>query len=221
MLKRTLTIVAVLGLAVTLGQGAKKNKPKLQDGQTFHVTESYPRYVTVDMEFRDVADKKWPSFTYGRPVGKGTFTYTNNGPKGSFTLACDRICQPQGDQSRRVLGEIVRDAEIKPITFEVKSFGPAKERTVTEKKGKGTRKRTYNYAPAKGVLTIDGKATPIEAECTWEYPATVAKCMQITFRLEIDGKKLGLEAPGSTGPLSIRITTSAFDTIPEGKKRRR
>ena len=77
--------------------------------QVFRVTPEFPKYVTAALEFRAGTDEKWPSFFYGQPAAEGSIRCDRAQPQAAFALVCDKRPQPNGDQSRRVLGELFRD----------------------------------------------------------------------------------------------------------------
>src|SRR4051812_40576906 len=109
-MKKRFCLALLLGLlCVTPGTAEKKNRMPPAPGTVFRLSAKAPSYVTCDVEFRDPSDALWPNFFYGKPAGDGTFTFHPAAPKASFSLRCDTMVQRNGDQGRRLLGELVKD----------------------------------------------------------------------------------------------------------------
>ena len=77
-----------------------------------------PKWVTVDAEFRSDNEEIWPTFYYGKPES-GNFVFDVPRPKAYFQVKCDRVVQPAGDQSRRILGEL-NPPKGQPLDFSFK-----------------------------------------------------------------------------------------------------
>ncbi|MFO8012457.1 MAG: hypothetical protein R6X20_04030 [Phycisphaerae bacterium] len=223
MRKRPALVLLAVFLAATACRADKKKSTLPPAGTTYSLSADYPRYVTADIEFRDAAGKKWPTFAYGKPADGGTFVYDPSRPKASFALVCDRMCQPRGDQSRRILGETIVDEKPPVITFTVKSLGPMRTETIeyTDRKGR-TKTREETCCDADAVLAVGSHAVPVKARFTIRIPGRHEKetaYLEATFT--VTGRALGLKAPGSTGPIEVRAAVSAYPTktAPPKKKR--
>jgi hypothetical protein len=192
---------------------AAKDDAKLTPtpGQVFAFSPTNPKWVTCDIEFRHPDEKLWPVFFYGKPAD-GTFQYDAANPKASFNIVFDRMCQPNGDQSRRILGELVKPGE-KPqtpsVTFAVKSLklsaaGPEAALAGKEKKGKG------EPAELDAVLDVAGKKLPVKAPATITYRSDKTLILQIDAAFTVQGADLGLKAENAKGPISVRACVQAF-----------
>ena len=132
---RTLAIAAAVVAASLLCSAADK-APAPTPGQVFHLSPNNPKHVACDVEFRDPEEQLWPCFFYGKPA-EGTFQYDPAAPKAAFTVVCDKMCQPHGDQSRKVIGELVKPDKPPVVTFAVKAMSPfRKDRTESAGKGR-------------------------------------------------------------------------------------
>jgi hypothetical protein len=184
-------------------------------GTRFFLSSQSPTYVTADIEFRDLSGKKWPSFAYGKPADGGMFEYDPSDPKAAYSLVCDRMCQPEGDQTRRILGETVFEGKPTPIRLTIRSLGPMQQTVETQKDRSGKeRSKTVESCDASAELRIGAKVVPVKANFVWKYPHGTDKSMCLTATFTIEGRELGLKSPGSSGPVSVRASVSAY---PEGK----
>jgi len=213
-------VLLVLGLALALGTimlaAEKKGKPPAP-GTVFHFSPTAPKYATCDIEFRDPGNTLWPSFFYGKPAAEGTFTAGGGeGPAGgaarpsaAFTLLCDAMAQRNGDQSRRVLGELVKNGKPPVVTLKVQSFGALR----TEKK--------IEYHPAELVLEVDGKKATAPARVILKYtqgkggdtPESVYFEMTFTLKSTDLGLKNGPEM------IDCRAGATGFVNLDAGKKK--
>jgi hypothetical protein len=220
---KRLAFVLLAVVLVPAAFGADKKATLPPAGTTYYLSADYPKYVTADLEFRDAAGEKWPTFAYGKAADGGTFVYDPSRPKASFALVCDRMCQPRGDQSRRILGETIVDEKPPVITFTVKSLGPMRTEVVeyTDRKGK-TRTREETFCDADAVLAVGSHAAPVKARFTVRVPGRHEKetaYLESTFT--VTGRALGLSAPGSTGPIEVRAAVSAYPTKTAPPKQKR
>jgi hypothetical protein len=188
-----------------------------QPGQVFTFSPTHPKWVTCDIEFRHPEEKLWPVFFYGKPT-EGTFQYDAASPKTGFIVVFDRMAQPHGDQSRRILGELVKPAVPGPqgekpqtpvVTFSVKSLklsasSPEAALAGKEKKGKG------EPAELDAVLDVDGKKLPLKAPATITYRTDKTLIVQIDAAFAIQGAALGLKADDAKGPIAVRVCAQAF-----------
>ncbi|MBY0523230.1 MAG: hypothetical protein K2R98_07520 [Gemmataceae bacterium] len=176
-----------------------KNAPKPAADAVFHFKPDDPKWVAVDAEFRDRSAKMWPSFLYGKPV-KGTFSWKDAKPIAMLTVDCPVICQPKGEQERRVLGELVKGADALPkLMLSLESLGPIKSMN------------SVDYCEAKGVLELAGKKIAVTPKVTFAFSGpkdSNANRVQLTAWLTLKGADLGLKAPGTEGEIDVRISMS-------------
>lgn len=209
---RRLLMLVVTTILTAVVCGAKDDaKVAPQPGQVFAFSPTSPKWITCDVEFRHPEEKLWPAFLYGRPA-EGTFQYDATNPKASFAVIFDQMCQPHGDQSRKVLGELVKPGE-KPqtpvVTFVVKSLklssaSPETALAGKEKKGKG------EPAELDAVLDVDGKKLPLKAPATVTYRADKSLIVQIDAAFIVQGVDLGLKADDAKGPIAVRLCVQGF-----------
>ncbi len=201
-----------------VGAGGKSNKNKNgpalpSDGATFHFTPDMVKYVTVDAEIRDRAGKFWPSFVSGKPVG-GEFVFKAAQPEARFTVACNTIAQNKGDQSRRILGELVKNEQAPKFEFSLESIGATKSATFESLDKKGNKQtRTVDYADGKGVLVLGDKKITVTPKITYSFSAPKdggIDTVRISAWLTMPGKDLGLTAPGAESDIDIRISMSGM-----------
>src|SRR5262245_43912168 len=115
---------AALTLGVLAAPAADTKGRRLPEpAAVFRLRPDWPRHVTCDVEFRDPADVLWPTFFYGKPAAAGTFTFDPVEPQAAFRVTCNHRAQKHGDQSRRVLGELLGGDPGPVVTFEVKALG--------------------------------------------------------------------------------------------------
>ena len=222
MIRNVLFALSLLALAAVPAAAQKKQKVPPEPGTVFHVSDAKPGWPTAAVEFRDPADERWPNFFYGRPAGPGALTFDPNKPAVKLALRCDQQAQKRGDQSRRVLGELLGEGRSVAVTLALESMGALTTEKVetTDRRGKKTTK-TVEYAPVKGALEIDGRKAAVEGKATfrWGYakngerPESVY--VDVTFRVK--PAELGLKAV--TSPLDCRAGFTAYATLPEGKKK--
>jgi hypothetical protein len=178
----------------------KSNKPgKPPEDATYVLKSDIPKWITVDAEFRDRGDKHWPSFIIGRPES-GTLTTKDGKLSGNFTLLANRPIQNQGDQSRRVLGELLKDGKSPEFRLTIDSITPTVktyERTSTDAKGK-TQTQTVEYVEAKGTIELAGKTIPVTPKLTYSF-----------------GKTAGVySGPGKISAATDSIRGAAWLTLP-------
>lgn len=204
-----------LGAASPTARGKAQRNPV--EGQSFTLSPSKPKYVTCDVEFRDPEGKKWPMFFYGKPASDGSYTYSAQRPSASFTVKCDKMCQPKGDHGRRVLGELAKGDTPPVVTFAVTSASALQKKTDTDTDSRG-RKRTksYEYSTMKGALDVGGRKVSVEAEATFKYKygknASSPESVYIDMKFTVKGKDLGLRADDAPAAISVRVGTTAYAT---------
>jgi hypothetical protein len=207
------------------GKGGKsKNAPALPtDGTSFHFHPDVPKYVTVDAEIRDRARKFWPSFLSGKPVS-GEFVFKAAHPEAKLTVACTTICQNRGDQSRRILGELVKNELPPKFEFTLESIGPKKTQEFSSADKKGNpQTRTVEYYESKGVLEIGAKKLDVSPRITLNYQGPKngpLETVKLNAWLTVSGKDLGLTAPGTEGEIDIRIGMSGTTQTSNASKKK-
>ncbi len=185
------------------------------NGQVFQIEPQ--KWVTADAEFRQPADRLWPSFLYGKPE-KGSFTFDSKNPTLTGTIVCDRICQADGTKTGRVVDPKLLQ---EPVTLEIQSIEALSSRSETRTFNKRDEKRTSIFAPADCVLHIGKIQIPLKAECRFSFqysgkekePASV----QIDTFFATTAKQLGLENPDPESEINVRIGVTAQD--PSKKKK--
>ena len=209
---RPCTAAAVLLAASVLCHAADKAAPAApQAGQTFYFSPANPKYVTCDIEFRHPDEKLWPCFFYGRPA-EGTFQYDPNNPKAAFTIVCDKMCQPHADQSRKVLGELVKPDKAPVVTFTVKGLTPQASSPKPQ-------------AAVDAILDVDGRKLPVKAAGSLKYESEkgsdAISQVRIVCAFAIQGADLGLKAEDAKGPLSVRVEMLGTTTKEAPEKKRK
>lgn len=210
-------------------QGKGKGKGKGKDGQTepeagtvFHFSPTYPKWVTVDAEFRHQAGKLWPGFMYGKPVD-GALTATAGGFDGELTAACTSLCQPDGEPGRRLLGAWMGDSKQPPsVVFRLGSLGPAMTAEIKAvEKGKDT-VRIVDYREGKGTLEVAGKKLPVVPRITTTYTTDkegAVNGVRINAYVTVRAGELGLAAVPANDLIDIRLGMSGTTlTQPPPKK---
>ena len=161
------------------------------EGTVYSFTPTYPKFATVDAEFRDAKGQMWPSFAYGKPES-GAITIKNGSPQGSFVVTCDKWCQPSGSQARRVMGQYLEGAMTEPkLTLTVKSLG-------------GAKLETFQTALDKG-HAVERAATSYEAEANLQigtYAVNIKPRILISYNMGgRDGAVVGL---GGTALVTLK-----------------
>ena len=178
------------------------------EGTVFHFVPTYPAWVTVDAEIRDQSARLWPDFMYGKPVS-GTLTATAGGFEGDFTVACTSTCQPDGEPTRRVLGDLLRDPQQPPsLVLRVGALGPVLTAEIkTVDKGKEGM-RTVEYREGKGTLEIGGKKLAVTPRITIAYTTSKdgpINGLRMNAYLTLPAGELGLTAVPADQLIDIRV----------------
>ncbi len=220
-----LPLLIVTGIVSGMPALAWAQKPKKQPppaGAVFHLSPQFPKYATCDIEFRHPEEKKWPNFLYGKPAQAGTFTYDLQAPSVSLVLQFDHLVQKNGEQDRRVLGELIQPGQSLPMTLRLTKAEPFQKVKIERlEKGKLVTKEEERL-PVEGELTVQGKKIPLRGLMQVKYiygknsdtPETVA--LELTATIE--GKLLGLSDPLASGPLLVRAGCMAYLKPPSGAK---
>jgi hypothetical protein len=197
----------------------KKPKKVPATGKVYVLRPEAPKWMTADVEFRGPTDDLWPNFFYGRPATVGTFTYGLKVPKASFVLFCDRRAQRNGDQSQRVLGELLEDNDSLTVKLTVRSL--AKVRTedeeTTDSEGRTVR-RPYEFAPFKGTLEVGDRQVDVNGKLRYRFSEEAEGAQETVFldlRFKVKAGDLGLSR--ISGNLECRagaMGTLRLDGVP-------
>jgi hypothetical protein len=208
-------LTCLVALLVATGLCAEKKVALPQAGQEFVFSPEAPKYMSCNIDFRDPTDKLWPNFVGGR--GTGRVVYEAASPKGECTITFDRLNQKNGEQSRRVLGELIKPDQPFVVTLVVKSIGPFAEETIAETDGKGkTKQRSGLLSLLAGTLDVAGHKVPFETKALVKVNAD---SLYFELHWTLQGKDLGLKAEGATGPVEILAGLTAFDLQSLPKKK--
>lgn len=198
-------LLPALLLALPLLMAADKGPTKPASGTVFSFEPNSFKFINCDAEFRDPSDKRWPNFFYGRPAPGGTFTYSTTAPKASFGAVYDKMTQPNGDQSRKVLGELCKPGEFPTVTFTVNAVRAIKP---AEGDGKG-RARNADNAELDATLQVGTRKVSLKPTATLEYHTDKAgKIIRITCNAHVTMKPadLGLKTFGPKDEIKARFT---------------
>lgn len=205
----SLLVVGTLAAAEPQAKGKK-----LPDaGTVFHLSPTAPKFATCDLEFRDPSDKLWPQFVYGKPAAAGTFTFDAARPKVDFSLLCDQLAQKNGDQSRRVLGDLTQGGKPLAFVLTVKALAPLQLATVesVDAKGKVT-KKTVEQFPFEGEFAIGGRKTTVKGLSTvkYSYAKNAEQPDALTWEgvFLLTGQELGLQDPKAR--VTVRASARAY-----------
>jgi hypothetical protein len=136
---------------------------------------------------------------YGKSVA-GEMKWQGGKLVGSATVACPTWVQVQGDQSRRVLGELLAGKEpqdFPPVRFALGDLGPMKtlESRTTDAKGKELL-RSVQYVEGKGRLEFNGRTLDVATRSILNFSAAMPDNgkpgVGIETFLTVKGRDLGL-----------------------------
>jgi hypothetical protein len=196
-------------------------------GTEFRFHHDFPRWVTVDAEFRHPDPVRfWPNFFYGRPEN-GKLTWTDSGPKGSFTVKCDRLVQAKGEHDQRILGELIDSNNPPKVRLTISSLGDLQSETFqsTDRRGR-KRQEVVQYCPAQGVLEIAGRRVKIAPKVTFRGGKVVEKSidkLSVSVWFSLTGRQLGMKGRAADESFDVRISAQAVgaDEKENWQKRRR
>ena len=215
-------MLRILWAALMAGTLSAAEKPKTPaDGTAFVMSPSAPKYATCDLEFRDASGELWPSFYYGKPTGDGSFVFDSKAPKAAFGLDCNKAVQTMGDQSRRVLGELVTEGKSPPAVFRVTATRPPEEREVSvEEKGKAVVKKV-TVVPVDAELTIGERIVKLKdaylrANYRFEKNKDVATTAALDVFFTFVGSDMDLKNAAAV-TISGRAGVTAFRELPQTK----
>ena len=216
---------------LSIDREARGGKPKTPpvmpaEGTLYTFEPDYVRWNTVDAEIRDALDAYWPNFLYGKPAS-GSLTYSASGLKvENLVVECPNICQPQGDQRRRVLGELAKDPN-RPIklTFTLTSLGPVKtdEKKSVDSKGKEAI-RTVEFCEGKASLDISGRKVNVTPNVAVRYGKVVEKNLDkvmLSAYFTVKGRELGLTGSQAESDIDFRVSFQGWpaSSAPAKKKK--
>jgi hypothetical protein len=197
---------------------AKNRKPGKNDavpdeGEVFHFRPTYPKWTTVDAEFRDANGKYWPSFCYGKPVS-GQIKWEGGRPQGAFEVACTAWCQTEGDQSQRVLAPLIRPPKdaLPKVTLRVTALGPLQTREVPVDVNGKTEMRELVVSEATGELEVGGKVIKVRPQCVITVGKAVESAIrktQINAGVTVKDQDLGLTGDRANVDIDVRVGAQA------------
>jgi len=178
----------------------------ITSNQIYRVIPEFPKYVTAHMEFRDASGARWPSIFYGRPVTNGLVRLGPAQPAAAFTLNCSERPQKNGDQSRRVLGELFADAKPGGVILQINGMGPIT--SVVDKKAPMSSTFT-------GFLNVAGTKVPVNAVGALRQQSAGRgdeknESLMIDLEFEIKAGDLGLKTFDASAPLQVRAALTAY-----------
>ncbi len=189
-------------LAFTVSASAQQ----VTSNQLYRVTPEFPKYVTAHVEFRDPTGARWPSFFYGKPATNGLVQLNAAQPAAMFRLDCNQRPQTNGDQSRRVLGEIFDGSKKGGVGLVINGMGPIKA---------GLEKAGTLSTTLIGILDVAGKRIPVNAPATLR-PQTGGKgdekneSLMIDLGFEVRAGDLGLKNIDASAPILVRAAVTAY-----------
>jgi hypothetical protein len=209
----------------------KKNKPTTTvTGQVFVFRPDAPTWATCDIELRDPSDELWPNFFYGRPSPAGTLIFNlkvikpkakgkgkptvkaARTPQASFTLAFDRMAQRNGDQRRRVLGELGPAVTDAGVVLAVTSLGTLRSEQLDVTDDRGNKERKWiDCAPFGGTLAVGSRQVPVQGRAIYRFNAPgggPATSISLDLRFTVNGRDLGLKK--LSGPVECRAEATGY-----------
>jgi hypothetical protein len=215
-------LVGIVVSLVTVAPAADKKLPEPAAGTKFHVMAGFPKYVTADIEFRDPTDKLWPNFFYGKPDQDGALLSDPKQPTAqNIVLKCDHLAQKNGEQDRRVLGELLTAGKSPVVRFTLKALQPLQSETVKVEVKEGKfQDKVVNFFPAEGTLDLDGKALPITGKLTlkpnYDKDKTKVEALYAEVTATVPGSTLGLKAVPT---VAIRVGFTGYADTKDAKKK--
>jgi hypothetical protein len=177
---------------------------QLASNAVYRVTAEFPKYVTADVEFRDPSGARWPSFFYGRPATNGLIRLDAK-PAAMFSLNCDQRPQKNGDQSRRVMGELFSTTNAGAVQLHVTAITGVK--AAAENKGALS-------AVLTGSLEVLGKAVSVNALATLRPHSGKGdeknEALMVELQFETKAGELGLKTFDASAPIQVRAALTAY-----------
>jgi len=203
---RSAAVVVIVPALLALA-AAQKTRPMPAPGQEFFFEPGSFRYYSADIEFRDPTDRKWPNFFYGKPAG-GTHRYDPAAPQASFTVVFDKMAQPRGDQSRKVLGELCKGDAPPTVSLTVSAMKPPAVEKVEVDTGKGKVIREVELCELDAVLAVGDRKINIRPKASFNYHASregAIERVSIEARFTIHAAALGLKDMPGDSEIAVRF----------------
>ena len=206
---------------IALPASAQKTAKLPAAGTVFKFSSAAPRYVTCDLEFRDPTEAKWPNFFFGKPGGDGQLVFALEGSKVDVVLNCPTMVQRNGEQERRLFGELCKE-KAPAVSFAISSMGKWTSETVDSIDNKGKKvTKTVDFVPTEGTLDVGGKTVKVKGKSTlkfqFEKGSDTATSVAFDTRFTLRGGDLGLAAV--PGEIQVRAGTTGYVELPTGKKK--
>lgn len=174
----------------------------------YRVISSFPKYVTTDVEFRDPSGVKWPNFFYGKPAtDTGYINLDPAKPAAAFSVLCDKMAQANGDQSRRVLGDLCPAGQAPQVTLAITGMGPLQAAT-------NAKEKNTQVADCTGFLQIGAAKVPVRIAVSFRPHG--GKGDEKNIALLVEGKftlkagDLGLKSLAPGAPIEGRFGLTAY-----------
>lgn len=201
---------SVLLVTVLLLTAGAEKKNAAADGTVFYFHPGVPKFINCDAEFRDPTGERWPNFFYGRPAEGGTLTYSASASKGEYVVSFDQMCQPNGDQSRKVLADLITAGAVPKVGLQVKSIGPITAQLIQEP---GAKKPIQaDAAPVAAILTLGSRQGPLNGQATFRWlrdkGSEAPNGVLITTQFSAKGEELGLSSMAGKA-IDLRFTACA------------
>lgn len=203
--------------------GGKDKAAPPADGTVFEFKPDSVKWVTVDAEFRHPDPVTWwPNFFYGKPVS-GALTWAGGWASGSCTVACPSLCQPKGEQDRRILGELIRPDGL-PLEFTIASLGKPELRTTERSDSKGNAvKYEAMVCRGEGELKLGGRTMQVKPDVVL-VPGTVVEKgiakLTVTAYVALTGKDLGMTGKAAEEPIDVRISMQGIQAGAGGARKK-
>lgn len=232
-MKTLICIIALCACVAILPAAAKKKKGIPPD---FTVTHTGSGFANVLFEFRDATEEAWPMFFHGKTDGTVEYAHNNGKPKCSFSATSSVLSLHHGDQSTKILGEMViatpeeytdkkgvkrtrTKTTIPQVSATVTAAGALEKRTKTvTKKGKD-KTVTTEVMPTKVSLTVNGKTVSFAGTTTLGTRGRDGAVGVVNWNTtgKVQSTDLGIEA-FSSREVIVKISTSLY---PARKKKKR
>ncbi len=184
------------------------------DGATYVFGPTAPRWITADAEFRHADPARfWPNFFYGRPAS-GRVAWGPKGPTGAFTIACDQLVQPHGEQDRRILGELIEPGAKPAVTLTVKSLGPLREESIEQQNPRGKPgAMQISYCEADAVLDVAGRMVNVRPRVTFRPGKVVegnTEVLTVSVWLTLTGRQLAMTGRARDESFDVRLSAQGI-----------
>ena len=193
-------------LALSISSGSLTAAPATLGGSVFQTSPTYPKYNTGHLEFRDPSGKKWPVFFFGKPSTSGRLDLAPQKPLLRLSWTFDQRSQRLGDQSRRVLGELLTATNLPVVSLELTQITGLKP--VTGNAGVSGKDLE---GQVQGTLTL-GKKIPIVGKAIFKFqdPKVDQRNPGVMVEILFTFSSADLELKQMTGPIDGRISLTAY-----------